>query len=248
MSMFTHAFGEGRPQGTLLPVTVALALALFVSVLATTAAQGALPGLVAAYSFDEGAGTTIADASGNNNTGTLVGATWTGSGKFNGALSFNGTSSRVDVPNAASLQLSTAMTLEAWVNPTTVTSKWRDVIYKGRDNYFLAATSTNTSKPAGAGIIGGVNTKALGTAPLATSTWTHLTATYDGAALKLYVNGTLVRTTAVTGVIATSTNPLQIGGDSIFGQFFAGTIDEVRIYNTALTPAQIQTDMTTAIG
>ena len=48
---------------------------------------------------------------------------------------------------------------------------------------------------------------------------------------------------AATGAITTSTNPLQIGGDSIYGQFFAGVIDEVRIYNTALTQAQIQTDM-----
>jgi glucose/arabinose dehydrogenase len=203
---------------------------------------------VAAYSFDEGAGTTVADASGNGNTGTLAGATWTGSGKINGALSFNGTSSRVDVPNAASLQLTTAMTLEAWVNPTTITSKWRDVIYKGKDNYFLEASSTNAGKPVGAGIIGGVSSKAFGTAPLATNTWTHLATTYDGAALKLYVNGNLVRTTAVTGTLATSASPLQIGGDSIFGQYFAGTIDEIRIYNAALIQAQIQTDMTTAIG
>jgi hypothetical protein len=246
VSMFARAFRGGRPRRALLPLCVALSLC--VSLLSTTPARGAPPGLVAAYSFDEGAGTTVADASGNNNTGTLLGATWTGSGKFNGALSFNGTSSRVDVSNAASLQLTTAMTLEAWVNPTTITSKWRDVIYKGRDNYFLAATSTNTSKPVGAGIIGGVNTKAIGTAPLATNTWTHLATTYDGAALRFYVNGNLVRTTAVTGTIATSINPLQIGGDSIFGQFFAGRIDEVRIYNTALTQAQIQTDMTTAIG
>ena len=51
-----------------------------------------------------------------------------------------------------------------------------------------------------------------------------------------------------TGAIVTSTGPLQIGGDSIYGQFFAGVIDEVRVYNTALSQAQIQTDMTTPIG
>lgn len=244
--MVTRTSHRGFPRRAVLPLSVAFLLMM--SLVSTTPARGASPNLVAAYSFDEGAGTTVADASGNNNTGTLVGATWTGSGKINGALSFDGTSSRVDVPNAASLQLSTAMTLEAWVNPTTITSKWRDVIYKGRDNYFLAATSTNASKPVGAGIIGGINTKAYGTAPLATGTWTHLAATYDGAALRFYVNGTLVRTTAVTGTIATSANPLQIGGDSIFGQYFAGRIDEVRVYNTALTQAEIQIDMTAPIG
>ena len=95
-------------------------------------------------------------------------------------------------------------------------------MYKGRDNYFLEASSTNAGKPVGAGIIGGVSTKAFGTAPLATNTWTHLATTYDGAALKLYVNGNLVRTTAVTGTLATSANPLQIGGDSIYRPVLRG--------------------------
>ena len=53
--------------------------------------------------------------------------------------------------------------------------------------------------------------------------------------MRLYVNGTQVASTAHTGAIATSTNPLQIGGDSIYGQYFAGLIDNVRVYNTALT-------------
>ena len=65
--------------------------------------------------------------------------------------------------------------------------------------------------------------------------------------MRLYVNGTQVASTAHTGTITTSTNPLQIGGDSIYGQNFAGMIDDVRIYNTALTPTQIQTDQTTPI-
>ena len=53
---------------------------------------------------------------------------------------------------------------------------------------------------------------------------------------------------AATGTIATSTNPLQIGGDSIYGQYFAGTIDDVRVYTTALTATQIQADMNSPIG
>ena len=74
------------------------------------------------------------------------------------------------------------------------------------------------------------------------------TETYDGSTLRLYVNGTQVgASTAHTGTIATSTNPLQIGGDSIYGQYFAGLIDNVRVYNVALTAAQIQTDQATAI-
>ena len=83
---------------------------------------------------------------------------------------------------------------------------------------------------------------------MTTNTWAHLALTYDGANLRLYVNGTQVASQARTGNIATSTNPLQIGGDSIYGQYFQGTIDEVRVYNVALTATQIQSDMITPIG
>ena len=89
---------------------------------------------------------------------------------------------------------------------------------------------------------------AFGTAKLAANTWSFLTETYDGSTLRLYVNGTQVASTAHTGAIATSNNPLQIGGDSIYGQFFAGLIDEVRVYNVALTAAQIQTDQAAAVN
>ena len=65
--------------------------------------------------------------------------------------------------------------------------------------------------------------------------------------LKLYVNGALVASQAQTGALTPSTNPLSIGGDSLYGQYFAGLIDEVRVYNAALTQAQVQTDMNTAV-
>ena len=78
-------------------------------------------GLVAAYNFDQGNGNVLADTSGNNNNGTITGASWVTNGKFGGALSFSGaTNSYVTVPNAASLQLTSSMTLEAWVDPTTL--------------------------------------------------------------------------------------------------------------------------------
>jgi hypothetical protein len=100
--------------------------------------------LVAAYGFNETSGSTVIDASGNNNTGTLSsGVTRSTQGKFGSALIFNGTSALVTIPDSPSLHLTTAMTLEAWVKPSAVTSAWRDVIYKGNDNYFLEATSDN---------------------------------------------------------------------------------------------------------
>jgi fibronectin type 3 domain-containing protein len=202
-------------------------------------------GLVAAYSFNEGTGTTVADASGNGNNGTVSGATWTTAGKYGNALVFNGTSARVTINDSASLHVTTGMTLEAWVNPSTVSSAWRDVIYKGNDNYYLEGTSKTSGRPAAGGTFAG--SPLYGTAALGTNAWSHLAATYDGATLRLYVNGVQVASRAQTGAIATSTNPLQIGGDSIYGQYFRGTIDEVRVYNVALTAAQIQSDMNTPI-
>jgi len=157
---------------------------------------------------------------------------------------FDGTSGKVTIPDSASLRLSTAMTLEAWVKPSTVDSKWRDVIYKGNDNYYLSASSTNGGKPAGRA---GLN-KLYGTATLPINAWTHIATTYDGATLRFYVNGAQVSSAGVSGGITTSANPLQIGGDAIYGQYFRGVIDEVRIYSRALSPLEIQTDMNTPIA
>ena len=119
---------------------------------------------------------------------------------------------------------------------------------QGNDNFYLEATSTNSSRPDAGTIAGGSYADAYGTAALSANTWSFLTETYDGSTLRLYVNGTQVASTAHTGSIATSTNPLQIGGDSLYGQYFAGLIDNVRVYNIALTAAQIQTDEATPIG
>jgi PKD repeat protein len=206
-------------------------------------------GLVAAYGFEEGSGSSLSDASGNGNNGTISGATWTTAGKYGNALLFNGTSALVTINDSTSLHLTTAMTLEAWVNPSAVSIAWRDVVYKGKDNYFLEATTTSGGGvPCGAGTFGTANVWALGTAVLAMNTWTHIATTYDGATLRFYVNGIQVSSLAQTGSIVTSSNPLQIGGDSIFGQYFQGTIDEVRVYNTVLTAAQIQADMNTPVS
>jgi len=90
-------------------------------------------------------------------------------------------------------------------------------------------------------------TDTRGTAKLATGAWSHLAATYDGANLRLYVNGTLVSTKAATGAIQPGTRALRIGGNSIWSEWFAGLIDEVRVYNRALSAAEIQGDMAVAV-
>jgi hypothetical protein len=104
-----------------------------------------------------------------------------------------------------------------------------------------------TNRPVGQVDVGGEQ-NAVGTAAVALNAWTHLAVTYDGASLCLYVNGTLVTTTAVGGPIPASTGALRIGGNAIWPEWYAGLIDDVRVYNRALTAAQIQADMTTPVG
>ncbi|NOT57871.1 MAG: DUF1929 domain-containing protein, partial [Deltaproteobacteria bacterium] len=207
-------------------------------------------GLIAAYSFNAGTGTVTADASGNGHVGTITGATWTTAGRFGNALSFNGTSSMVTVNDTNLLDLTTRLTLEAWVYPTIAPTNWRTIIAKertGGTTYFLHAGSSSSNRPAQGVYVGGVEQSLFGGSQLIVNTWVHVAATYDGVTQRLYVNGTQVASRAQTGAIATSANPLRIGGNRVWGEFFQGRIDEVRIYNRALNPAEIQTTMNTPL-
>ena len=170
-------------------------------------------------------------------------------GKIGRAIDFDGVNDLVSIPDANSLDLTTGMTLEAWVQPDTLTS-WREVILKERPGdltYSLYANTSSNRPQSDVATTGG--DKSAGITPqLTTGAWTHLAVTYDGANLRLYKNGALVTTTAAPGALVTSANPLRIGGNTIWGEYFDGRIDEVRVYNRALSAAEITTDMTTPVG
>ena len=211
--------------------------------------NGPLPGLVAAYGFDEASGTTVADRSGNGNTGTLANATWTSGGKYGSALSFNGSNAWVTVANASSLNLTTGLTAEAWVNPSALGSAYRTVLFReqpGNEVYSLYANQSSPQAPVGEVYAGGYK-DAVGSGALPIGSWTHLAMSYDGASVRLYVNGTLVSTTAAPGSLASSSGVLRIGGNNIWGEYFSGLIDEVRLYNRALSASEIQQDMASSI-
>jgi hypothetical protein len=205
-------------------------------------------GLVAAYAFDETVGLVGADASGNANTGTLInGPVWT-TGKNGGALQFDGVDDRVRVNDADVLDVSTAATFEVWVYPTAPLSGWRTILQKEADAYIFAANS-DWGRPSSGGTFNGVCCNAVhAPTALQVNTWTHLAASYDGAQILLYVNGVQVAARNETGRYEQNLNPLWIGGNALYGEHFQGKLDDIRIYNRALTPAEIQTDMNTPVG
>ncbi|MGZ5347505.1 MAG: LamG-like jellyroll fold domain-containing protein, partial [Solirubrobacterales bacterium] len=215
---------------------------------ATTAvAPPTPPGLAGAWAFDEGAGTTTADASGRGNAGTLIGASWTTQGRYGNALSFNGAST-VRVADSASLDLTTAMTLSAWIRPTALQSGWRTILQREADAYFLnASNSDGPLRPSGGGTLGGNTQYLSGPTANPVDAWTHVALSYDGATLRLFVNGSQVSSRATAGAIQTTDNPLWIGGNSPYGEYFQGLIDEVRVYDRALSQADIQADMNAPI-
>jgi PKD repeat protein len=200
-------------------------------------------GLVAAYNFDTGRGTTVPDLSGNAHHGRISGATWTPAGKYGQALAFDGVDDWVTIAATPLLDLSPGATLMAWVYPTA-TSGVRDILLKegsGVDIYNLYARNWR-GRPESNVYVNSANRVAEG-ARLPTRAWTHVAGTYNGSVLRLYLNGVEVARRSVTGSLASSRGPVRIGGNRLWGEYFQGRIDEVRIYNRALTAAEIRGDM-----
>jgi beta-glucanase (GH16 family) len=214
-------------------------------------------GLVVAFGFNEGTDASVNDASNSGNNGIVNGATWTNAGRYGKALSFDGVNDAITVAEAPSLDLTTGMTIEAWVKPVTLNG-WQTVIYKERPDgagtslAWSLYSSDSTAPPALYGMLAGsvgANqwTHVMGASMLPLNTWSHLAGTFDGTALRLYVNGVLIRTLSLSGSLVVTPGPLRIGGHSSIGQFFNGLIDEVRIYNRALSKSEIQGDMTSPL-
>ena len=226
-------------------------------------------GLVLALGFEEASGTAVVDSSASPVNGTFgAGAaapTRVASGKYGRGVSFDGGDS-IAVPDttASKLDLTNGMTIEAWVYATSMNG-WESVAYKERGgagtgllSYALYAHDGGTSTPP-AGYVrtssGGPDRGIQGgTARLPLNTWTHIAVTYTSAAgagstLKFYIDGALVSTT--TGAnqnILQGNQPLRIGNSNAsISEGFNGMIDEVRIYNRALSAAEISADMTAPI-
>jgi hypothetical protein len=217
---------------------------------ATTAAALALPGAaqaatpVLALGFDEGVGTTTADASGNGNHGTLDGAAWTTSGKHGNALDFDGVDDLVSVADDPSLALTTSGTLSAWVNPDD--QRIDDPIFSKGDGYGLFASDYNSMAPSG--FIG--RHWLISETELVTGDWTHVAITFEqGAPVTVYIDGDAVPAWSAdaTHDPAFADWALTVGAATVWNNWFDGRVDDVRVYDEALTETEIETDLAAGV-
>ena len=207
-------------------------------------------GLVAAYNFDEGGGTTLTDRSGNSNNGTLVnGPTWV-TGKNGGALSFNGSNSHVTIPSTASLNFGGgSFTIEAWVDPSTLTSAF----FLGK--FGVSGAGWRLSSSPWGRITLEQNTDAgFGNNTVSVGSWQHIAVVQTSAGAKFYQNGVDVSNTSGgnanfdnTVALMLGTTPKPAPGDCC-QQYYSGMLDDLRIYNRALTQSEIQSDMNTSLS
>jgi hypothetical protein len=224
-------------------------------------------GLVLALGFEEASGSAVTDSSAGPMNGALAAGaaapTRVAGGKFGKALSFDGgdSASIADVTNSK-LDLTNGMTLEAWVRPTSMNG-WESVLYKERGgvgsgllSYALYGHNGGTNTPP-AGYVrtsaAGPDRGIQGPPRLTLNVWSHIAVSYttatSGSSLKFYVNGALV--TTITGPnqnIQAGNQALRIGNSNApVSEGFNGLIDEVRVYNRALSATEIAADMNTPV-
>jgi hypothetical protein len=218
--------------------------------------------LVGYWKFDETSGTTIIDSSGNGNDGYLGTGPATGAtedpirvgGLFDGgALSFNGTQNLCTVPNSPTLGSLSAFTYVAWIYPTgfggsgfgRILSKESDAGFD--ENYFLIFAFDGTSTQSLGAELDGATTKdtIAAASGIVLNTWQQVAVTYEDCGDRkahLYVNGhevSYVAQPAVSGTFVRTSHPFIIGNRPGLDRGFSGIIDDVQVYNAALTASEI---------
>jgi hypothetical protein len=209
----------------------------------------AVPVIKGLWHLDEGSGVTAYDSTANNNDGTIYGASWVTPGRFGRALSFDGVDDYVDCGNDASLKITSALTVEAWINWDTFggDSGGYAMVSKGwYDEGFMLYQNTSSpyNRVRGRVVTSNGVEYVLSTTPLVAGTWYHVAMVYDGSYLKLYINGVLEHSESATGSIRwphAIPQHCYLGTTyNAAGPKFDGKIDEVRIWDGALTAAQIE--------
>ncbi len=174
---------------------------------------------------------TANDLVGGNN-GALVGAVGYAAGEV--GQSFNLTGGYVQVPDTANLDITGQLTIDAWINPSALGGRVVDKITAGGADGYLLDTFGGVIRF----IVG--NQGLSGSFPLPTGTWSHIAGVYDGTQMRVYLNGALNGTLDTSIAIPANSLQLRIGAASDGGSQFSGLIDEVEVFNRALSVSEIQ--------
>jgi hypothetical protein len=183
-------------------------------------------------------GNNAIDATGAHNGTVQNGATFA-AGRVGQAFSLDGVNDYVSVPHHATFNFSNAMTIEGWVKPTNGVNRY--IITKGEDSFFLAVGGHGVAGNQLSFNLNNVSAGWLyGTSNLVTGgQWHHVAATYDGATIRLYVDGNLESSFARSGIISTGPSAVTIGARS-GANYFAGLVDELAVYDHELNALQIK--------
>ncbi len=195
----------------------------------------------------------VTDSSGKGNTGTIVKmatSTAVATGKIGQALKFDGSNDYVEVGNGSSLNITGPITVSAWIFPKNLTSG--DIFVRGQDSspayfqYFLSLGGDGSMFRISNGTLGFAAGNEAASQPTI-NTWSHIVGLWDGTTaangIKLYVNGVLksVGTATFSAMWSQPTWNAYMGADvENTRYYFNGLIDEVRIYNRALTPSEVE--------
>jgi concanavalin A-like lectin/glucanase superfamily protein len=227
-------------------MTVGLAVAIFLAVAVPAGAQILPAGI---WSLNEGTGSVAHDSSGHHEDGALQGnAQWT-QGRFQRALAFDGNSAAVDVPASPALQ-SAAVSVSAWVNSATGPGDFKYVVAQGASGCSAASYALYTGASGGLEFYASTNQGLSWTlSPDAgqgiwNGQWHHVMGTYDGANVRLYIDGKQVGSgtpdTAPIGYALPTSNDLLIGNyGGCSGLDFHGAIDDVKVFSRTLGPLEI---------
>jgi len=206
--------------------------------------------LVLHLSFDEGAGSVAKDSSKFKNDCTLKGNPQWIDGRFGKALELDGATSG-EVPDSDSLDLTDAMTIEAWVKLYGGGEGTQSAVEKGSawipGEYNLAALYSNGTLLQMYDLPEECDDENVGSS-IQDQQWHFLAGTWDGGAIRLYIDGNLDREMSCAGTLLANDEPLFIGARGGTQRFLIGALDEVRIYNYALSEAELVRDMESPVA
>ncbi|MHC4113260.1 MAG: LamG-like jellyroll fold domain-containing protein, partial [Planctomycetota bacterium] len=200
------------------------------------------PDLLALWELDETSGTTATDSSGNGNDATLTTYTipaWR-SGKMSGALLFEDNGGYVHCGTGPDFDITTAITVTAWIKVNDFTRNWQAILTKGDSAYRLHRYGSNNSLAFHCTRQEGGTLQANGTINVNDGAWYHAAGVYDGSQMYLYIDGMLDVNQPASGAINTNAFPVMLGENSeSIRRVWDGLIDDARIYNQALSAAEI---------